>query len=66
MTIAFSEGRCKARHIGDLGDELGIIATEEQRDVFRARIVLIAGEGESTRSIARITLGWFPNQDISG
>jgi transposase len=28
--------------------------TTEQRDVFRARIVLLAGEGRSTRSIARI------------
>src|SRR5512144_1362127 len=27
--------------------------TTEQRDVFRARIVLLAGEGQSTRSIAR-------------
>jgi transposase len=27
--------------------------TTEQRDVFRARIVLLAGEGRSTRSIAR-------------
>jgi transposase len=28
--------------------------TSEQRDVFRARIVLLAGEGRSTRSIARV------------
>ena len=28
--------------------------TTEQRDVFRARIVLLADEGRSTRSIARM------------
>ena len=33
--------------------------TTEQRDVFRARIVLLAAEGRSTRSIAR-TLGSMP------
>ena len=33
--------------------------TTEQRDVFRARIVLLAGEGRSTRSIAR-TLETMP------
>jgi transposase len=33
--------------------------TSEQRDVFRARIVLLAGEGRSTRSIAR-ALGTMP------
>src|ERR1043165_448436 len=33
--------------------------TTEQRDVFRARIILLADEGRSTRSIAR-TLGTMP------
>src|SRR5271165_221572 len=33
--------------------------TTEQRDVFRARIVLLADEGRSTRSIARM-LGTMP------
>jgi transposase len=33
--------------------------TTEQRDVFRARIILLADEGRSTRSIAR-TLGSMP------
>jgi transposase len=33
--------------------------TTEQRDVFRARIILLAAEGRSTRSIAR-TLGTMP------
>jgi len=33
--------------------------TSEQRDVLRARIVLLAGEGHSTRSIAR-TVGTMP------
>jgi transposase len=33
--------------------------TTEQRDVFRARIVLLAAEGRSTRSIAR-TIGTMP------
>ncbi len=33
--------------------------TTEQRDVLRARIVLLAGEGRSTRSIARI-IGTMP------
>jgi len=34
-------------------------ATTEQRDVFRARIILLAAEGRSTRSIAR-TVGTMP------
>jgi transposase len=38
--------------------------TTEQRDVFRARIVLLAVEGHSTRSIAR-TLGTMP-RTVSG
>ena len=38
--------------------------TTEQRDVFRARIVLLAAEGHSTRSIAR-TLGTMP-RTVSG
>jgi transposase-like protein len=33
--------------------------TTEQRDVFRARIILLAAEGQSTRSIAR-ALGTMP------
>src|ERR1700747_2388536 len=33
--------------------------TTEQRDAFRARIILLAAEGRSTRSIAR-TLGTMP------
>ena len=33
--------------------------TTEQRDVFHARIILLAGEGCSTRSIARI-VGTMP------
>ena len=33
--------------------------TTEQRDAFRARIVLLADEGRSTRSIAR-ALGTMP------
>ena len=33
--------------------------TTEQRDVFRARIVLLAAEGRSTRSIAQ-TVGTMP------
>ncbi len=33
--------------------------TSEQREVFRARIVLLAGEGRSTRSIAG-ELGTMP------
>jgi transposase len=38
--------------------------TTEQRDVFRARIVLLASEGQSTRAIAR-TLGTMP-RTVSG
>src|SRR6516165_8426897 len=38
--------------------------TSEQRDVFRARIILLAAEGCSTRSIAR-TLGTMP-RTVSG
>jgi transposase len=38
--------------------------TTEQRDVFRARIILLAAEGCSTRSIAR-TLGTMP-RTVSG
>jgi transposase len=38
--------------------------TTEQRDVFRARIILLAAEGHSTRSIAR-TLGAMP-RTVSG
>jgi len=38
--------------------------TTEQRDVFRARIILLADEGRSTRSIAR-TLGTMPRTALS-
>jgi Helix-turn-helix domain len=38
--------------------------TTEQRDVFRARIVLLAAEGRSTRSIA-LALGTMP-RTVSG
>ena len=39
--------------------------TTEQRDVFRARIVLLAAEGRSTRSIAR-TVGTMPRKSATG
>ena len=39
-------------------------STTEQRDAFRARIILLAAEGHSTRSLAR-TLGTMP-RTVSG